>query len=217
MILATDPLSFLCGCREFQFARDLLCVNDFSRLKRFNEFSRNRADARTLCLLRALSDMNALCLDFNTRPAYTHAERCYFNPIGRVKSGSQSCGTTLLAALMELLNIYDSNRRSEFYVSELICNGWICAQNDGKFAYRLVQSLHYKDETRREVALRIIRQLLALGFFRNQEPRGNRRPQFPRECSHKDSHLCRRLDPLIKEFFENTLSLQQLSRVQICQ
>ena len=113
---------------------------------------------------------------------------------------------------------YWRNERSkEYYVSEWLSYGWICAQRDN---YWTCLSLLATHSSISDVLFRILQQLLAFGLFR--EPASE---QFWSDrCGgcHYENHgaliarrQCHRLILIVDEFFHSPLSLLQLSRVEI--
>lgn len=115
--------------------------------------------------------------------------------------------------------------RSQFYVSEWIRNGWIYYQEGDESCFsRIIKSIHSVDAANSNAAYRIARQLLALGIFR--EPGASSMLTshcscFNNRCDESNVRPPRRknqyphLLPLLNGFFRETLSLLQLSRIEI--
>ena len=102
------------------------------------------------------------------------------------------------------------------YVSEWLCNGWICAQRNDWICVRVL-ARHNPDGN---IHLRILRQLLALGLFRDADNEQFWSAYcddcyFVTQATLVTHRQCPRLAPLLNEFFRKPLSLLQLSRMEI--
>ena len=158
-----------------------------------------------------------LTLNAHTPPAYCYKRNSsqHNYPETNIRS------STILEALIDMFDIcdfYSSHENKKWYISECLCNGWICAQkNDWTCVHFFTISMHYFDC---DVLFRIFRQLLALGSFRIPDSE-----QFwsarclgcpaTNQSSLVTNRQCRLLMPLVNEFFRKPLSLLQLSRVEI--
>lgn len=222
-IEATDAVSFFNGCCNFEFARELLASGNDDNSK---------GESHTLSILQALRDMDILLLNSHSPLYYYRTFKTRYGWINRHVIDIPK----LITALMELLKVFRFNARSEFNIGQLIRNGWICAEKSDEMAHNFVYMLHFPNSSRGQTALRITRQLLALGFFSEQEMWNNLKPRYgcgvcgSSQAAHiveddevieeivghqNQRHACRPAARLLKEFFRNPLSLQQLSRIQI--
>lgn len=194
---SNDPLCFLMNCK-----RDFSCHmlgyeddegNQYPPGHPFND----RSQIRIRSLIRALCDLGILCPDPHTRPAYffDHKEFYLERKGSRVKS--YSFLSTLFDALNQLFLIKCFNTDTEYFVSEWIRNGLICAQMEEQIGlYGLIDSLHInhnlfgnegdmaKHLSDIAAAHRVARQLLALGLFR--VPHGDPKLSWARRCLYDE-------------------------------
>ena len=200
---AKGALSFLCGYRRYGF-------HSFKRITcGFCSFHDTERHKLLLSLLKALCRMG-LTLNADTPPAYCYKRKDLY---GRIYS------STFLEVLIEMFDMHfwnSKHKNKERYVSEWLCNGWICAQRND-WTCMSVLARHSSDGN---VHFRILRQLLALGLFRDAD---NEQfwSAYCEDCfvvtqatlvTHRQ---CPRLAPLVDEFFRKPLSLLQLSRMEI--
>ena len=189
------------------FLRQLDCSNTCPRESPFGF---------RLSLLKALCRMG-LTLDANTPPTY-----CY----KQSSSNGQFSQTNIysISFLEFLFDIFGINLfwllhygNREYYVSEWLSNGWICAQKGNWFVLSDFACYHSYDC---DVRFRILRQLLALGLFREPESEQFWSAQCD-GCQYKNPaalvihRQCPLLIPLLNEFLRMPLSLLQLSRMEI--
>lgn len=188
---------------------------------------------RMISKVRALCDMGVVCLESDTRPGFF--KRLWDQYADRIISYYIS--STLFNVLAKLFDFwYNFNSRNESFVSEMICNGWICAIRGEQCLYRLVDYLH------EYISSRIARRpsespgscslwdssanrflnanlLWPRHYFNNKEITGYRYIRYKISSNwHKPEMFieeCPLVAPLMNEFFHQTLSLQQLSRIQI--
>ena len=124
----------------------------------------------------------------------------------------------------------------ELYFSTFLRNGLLFPQRDDNTFYWFVLCLHSNNETVRSVALRVSRQLLAIGLFwkpttyQNPELKwpplshyihiyqciyGFNCPKWAAENKLSESLMCSRFASLLHEFFSGPLTLLQLSRIEL--
>lgn len=216
-IRASDPFAFLSSNLYFF---EIMFQNRSTKFERF----------RRLILITALSKMG-MSLSPDTLP--TSFERSgKQESLGCISENSESTLLSSLDAILLIVDFLESPEAETLSIlSVCIRSGWICDQSGETILCRLVAHLHFRDV--RRVALRIARQLLALGLCRKPvlAPAAEGEPAlpWPRNCFFEEAHseVCARcrvphtaedcplVVPLAEEFFRKPLSLLQLSRIAI--
>ena len=151
---------------------------------------------------------------------------------------SHTIHSTLIDALFDICRLHELDwANCENYFRIFLRHGLLFLQRDAALSTTLfiIYSLHSDVESAHSVVLRIARQLLAIGLFRTPNTRSNPELEWPRRCLYKFYHtdmidcpicseghtlrkfpfVCRLLAPLIDEFFNGPLTLQQLSRIEL--
>ena len=206
---AHGALSFL-----YSYCRDLFIYFKWIRGISLSNRYYNKRQKLLLSLLKVLCRMG-LTLNVDTPPTYCYRRNSSKHNYRETYIRS----STFLEALIDMFDIrflYSRHEDKEWYVSEWLCNGWICAQKNEWTCLRVLAS-HSSDGN---VYFRILRQLLSLGLFREADSE-----QFwsarCEGCSNEHQaalvtrRQCRLLIPLQDEFFRKPLSLLQLSRGEI--
>lgn len=190
-----------------------------------HDLRRIRSLVRALCHLGLLCPEPHICPNyFSTRKKFCEDQETH------CKIKSTFCLLTLLEALFRLFDVRRFSAYSESIVNELIC---VQIENN-EMCRELIFGLHNIEPSHFDAANRISRQLLALGLFRT--PRGNPKRSWIRRCLFDDRFVlqmwwicsicgsqyelkftdeCPIITPLLAEFYDEPLSLQQLSRIEI--
>ena len=221
---ANGALSFLYSYSKYRsYAIARLTVSDPDSY--INPIQREK---RLLSTLKVLCRMG-LTMNVETFPDHYYKELSIsFHEINPFNfSCSQYIRSTYLEILFEMFGMnfwnYDDETK-EYYASEWLSNGWIFAQkNDWICLHFLVG--HYLRELSTldsydAARIRILRQLLALGLFRElaseqfwSAPCGHCR--LENQAALVPRRQCPRVAPFVDEFLRGPLSLLQLSRAEI--
>lgn len=180
-ISANHVLSFLQSCSEHC---DTGSIIDFLQQMRCVAAGN---EEHTTCLLRTLCQLG-LSLGPHTRSTISS------------RNGSAkhvACETTCVSLLQSLnvliCKIPSFGAQIEPHVDEWIRYGWICVQSDDETLLQLIGTLHeYVEQIDKEdyrAAFRIFRQLLALGLFREPNPK-HAALTWPQRC-FSDEHVLR--------------------------
>ena len=206
---ANGALSFICGYRRYSFYsfKQLVCSIFSSQ--------NNQQHRHLLSLIKYLCRMG-LTLNADTSRAY-----CYSRKLSDHNySVMDFCNSTFFEVLLDMFDMrfgYSRHENKECYVSEWLCNGWICVQRNDWTCLRVL-ARHSSDGN---VHFRILRQLLALGLFRDADSEQSW-SAYCEQCedcfvihgklvTHRQCPLA----PLVDEFFRKPLTLLQLSRMEI--
>ena len=154
---AKGALSFICGYRRHSFySFKQLFLQHFS-------FINIKQHRHLLSLLKILCRMG-LTLNTDTSHAY-----CYkLNSFDHNYSLTDICSSTFLEVLLDMFDMrfgYSRRENKECYVSEWLCIEWTCAQRNDWTCLHIFA--RYNPDG--NVHFRILRQLLALGLFRDAD------------------------------------------------
>lgn len=213
----SNALDTLMGCFEYRFS-EIIC-----------DFYRYRSQLGDCSEQHALETMSILSLTFPVS-FKRKIEESEYHTFYSTDLLQMSCFLEYIFYVSNCCNSFSG----DFFVSHWIRYGWICVEENEHILYDLVSDLHASDRLPNKLngasVFRITRQLLALGLFRKRG--NNSKPQWPRRCliagdvarakcntcltnRFKCTKECQLAAPLVVEFFQNPLSLQQLSRIEI--
>lgn len=205
-LLANNAFSLIGGYHKYYYMFD-----SFKRLicRNYANDNRHRQPEFLLKLLKALCRMG-LTLNADKPPSYCY-RRHKSNHYTEFRS---RCFLNVIVDMFDMGFGYSIEDKMS-YVSEWLCNGWICAQRDNWYCLPVFTG-HSPDG---KVRLRILRQLLALGLFRDEDSEMFW-SAYCINCSlTKSTHIthrqCSHLAPLADEFIQSPLTLMQLSRIEI--
>ena len=103
---------------------------------------------------------------------------------------SRTIHISLIDALFEICSLDELNLANcEPYFRIFLRHGLLFPQREAKTLYWFVCFLYSDVESVRSVALRIARQLLAIGLFRTPNTHSNPELEWPRRCLYANHHI----------------------------